>query len=436
MKKSNSVVEWTRKHESTAVNTFGLGIDPPNFTRGEGALLWTEDGRRFIDLVSGSAVSNLGHGNPGQKAAIQKELASGVLHTGTRLPAGSRAELYRELTAIFPSGLDAVHLMNSGSEAVETALKAAQYITGRRDVIAFYGGYHGRTLGSLSVTAMRQVRKPFLPLPSNVHFFPYPYPFRPPLPGSDGDTIGEHCLEYLRKALLNPASGVDEPCALIVEAIQGVGGVVVPPQGFLRGIREICNDFDIIMILDEIWTGFGRTGLWFAFQHDDVIPDMVALGKAMSGSLPLAGVVSSDRLLKSWPSGMHTSTFQGNPLACAAAVSNIRQIKEEKLLEYVQNTVEPMLKSALNDLVDLPSVGETRVIGALAGIEFVKKDGSADSNASKEVQRACMEQYVLAYSGGWYGNVVMLVPPFVITNDDLDQALNVIIEVIRALGPS
>jgi 4-aminobutyrate aminotransferase len=428
------IIELTRKHESAAVNTFGMGIDPPIFIKGQSASLWTEDGRRFIDLVSGSAVSNLGHGNSHQIEAIKAEMESGILHTGTRLPSKARAELYQELSRIFPEELDTIHLANSGSEAVEISLKIAQYVTGRTDIFSFYGGYHGRTVGSLSVTSTKRIRKPFLPLFNKVHFFPYPYVFRPPLPGCDGNNISDFCLEYLRQALLNPVSGIQDPCALIVEAVQGVSGVIIPPHGFLKGIREICNEFGILLIVDEIWNGFGRTGQWFAFQHENIVPDIVTFGKALSGSLPLAGAISKEQVLKSWPSGMHTSTFQGNPLACAAAMSNIRQIKEEKILKYVRDKIEPMIKERLDELGSIPGVGEIRVIGALAGIELVGENGQPNAKAAKKAQVRCMDKQVLVYSAGWYSNVIMLVPPLVITLNELDESLSKVISVIKSLS--
>ena len=434
-KHTDNIIDLTRSYETTAANTFRQMAKPPVFVKGSGASLWTDDGQRYIDLVCGSAVTALGHGDSVQTDAIKAQLETGVLHTGTRLPAPRRAELYGELARIFPDKIAAFQLANAGSEAVEVALKSAQYATGRRSVIAFYGGYHGRTMGALSVTATKRVREPFLPLDANVHFFPYPYPYRPPLPGSNRATIGEHCLEYLRNALINPVSGLDRPSAMIVEAIQGVAGVVVPPPGFLTGLREICQEFDILMIVDEIWNGFGRTGKWFGFDHDGIVPDLVTIGKAFSGSLPLSGVAGRSDILQRWPGGMHTSTFQGNPLACAAAVASIRRIRDDKLLSHAGEFIGPTLVRYLSPLQDLPHVGEVRVIGAIAGIELVDDDGQPAPELVNKAQNFCLDHGVLVYAGGWYDNVLMLVVPLVIDDDEMDQALSSVVQAITTIKP-
>ena len=320
-KHTDNIIDLTRNYETTAANTFRQMDKPPVFVKGSGASLWTDDGQRYIDLVCGSAVTALGHGDSVQTDAIKAQLDTGVLHTELVFQLLLGRNSWR-IGTYFPDKIAAFRSLML-AEAVEVALKSAQYATGRRSVIAFYGGYHGRTMGALSVTATKRVREPFLPLDANVHFFPYPYPYRPPLPGSNRATIGEHCLEYLRNALINPVSGLDRPSAMIVEAIQGVAGVVVPPPGFLTGLREICQEFDILMIVDEIWNGFGRTGKWFGFDHDGIVPDLVTIGKAFSDHFRQGWRVEAT--FSSAGRRMHTSTFQGNPLACAAAVASIRQ---------------------------------------------------------------------------------------------------------------
>lgn len=424
-------LDITRRHESTAVNTFALGIDPPVFVRGRGAALWTEDGRRYIDLVCGSATTGLGHGHPAHLAAIRAELDTGILHTGTRLPSPARARLYERLASVLPPELSAIHLANSGSEAVETALKVTQYARGGRRLIAFDGGYHGRTLGALAVTAARRVRLPFEPLPGEVDFAPYPTDI---CPGSAASA--EACLMWLQARVESVGSAADMPTAVIVEAVQGVSGVIVPPPEFLRGLRALCDRTGLLLVVDEIWNGFGRTGRMFAFEHSGILPDIVVMGKGLSGSLPLSAVAARPEILHDWPAGIHTSTFQGNPLACAAAVATIDVLLDEDLPARCRSVIEPALRSFLDRVAGQDGVADLRVIGAMAGIELVDAAERPDKVRVARLQRRCQDDGVLVYGGGRDGNVLMLVPPLVITHEDLELALDVVRNALRSEPPT
>ena len=419
----------TRARESTAVNTFSLVPEPPVVESAAGATLRDKAGREYIDMVCGSAVSNFGHGVAWQKEAVERVLQTGYLHTGTRLPSAFRAEFYSELAGILPAELDTFHLLNSGAESVETALKAAQYVTGRSGVVSFYGGYHGRTAGALAVTASKRARQGFDARPFDVQFFPYPYATRPPLPCASAESLGEACLYLLREAMRNPVSGVRAGC-LIVEAVQGVSGVVIPPAGFLRGIREICDEFDLLMIVDEIWNGFGRCGQWFAFERDGIVPDLVTFGKAASASFPLGGVAGRRALLAKWAPGAHTSTFQGNPVACAVAAENIRQCKARLLLDHCRNWVEPALRNLGERAAAIRGITEFRVIGAQLGLELTTTEGLPDTARLRAVQLAALQRGVLVYGGGWYGNVLILLPPLTITPDEFERATRGVLDAL------
>lgn len=416
----------TRQHESTAGNTFAEAGPAVEAVRGEGPWLVTQDGERWLDLTCGSATTALGHGNAAQAAAIAAAVAEGILHTGTRLGSRHRAALYEKLAALAPPGLSAVHLLNSGSEAVEAALKAAEFATGRHGFVAFQGGYHGRTLGALSVTASRKLRAPFLPPARPVAFMPYPYADRPPLPGSTAGSIAEDCVAVLRHALECPVSGLDLPAAVIVEAVQGVSGVVAPAPSFLRGLRALCDQHGIVLVADEVWTGFGRTGTWFAFEQAGVTPDLIVIGKGLSASLPLSGVIGRPELLQRWPAGLHTSTFQGNPIACAAAVATLDEISQRDLLAQVRGTLAPAMAAWAEGLHGMAGIGPSRVIGALAAVECVDASGAPDAARAGAVVAAARRRRVLAYRGGWYGNAVMLVPPLDITAADLATGLAIL----------
>jgi acetylornithine/succinyldiaminopimelate/putrescine aminotransferase len=389
----------TRSIESTAVNTFRLTPTPPLFVRGEGPFLFTEEGERYVDLVCGSATTLLGHGHPAQTQAISDALASGILHTGTRLPSPYRAALYERLLEILPPHLDAVHLANSGAEAIETCLKAAIFATGRRRFIAFEGGYHGRTLGALALTHSEKLRAPFEPWDRPwVDFAPYA--------STDAEAPG--ALAALEAILAS--SG---PCAaVVIEAIQGVSGVRGPSAAFLQGVAARAARHGALLIVDEIWSGLGRSGRWFAFEHADLRPDLVALGKGLSASLPLSAAVGRGDLLRCWPPGSHTSTFQGNPLACAAAEATLRTLRDERLVDRAASEIEPWMRTAFGHLDGV------RVVGAQMAIDLGSRE------RCMEVQRRALEdEQILVYGGGISGEALMILPPLNIWQDVLLDAL-------------
>lgn len=423
---AGEILAITRQRESAAANTFRTTNAPPVFTTGEGAWLVTADGERYLDLVCGSATSNLGHGHPAHRAAIARALDTGIIHTGTRLPSPFRAALYERLASILPAALDCFQLANSGAEAVEAALKVTQYATGRRRFLSFSGGYHGRTLGALSVTHGARIRDPFTTLDSIVDFLPYPCASDPVGPVRDA----EACLAALDSRLEELAGRGDLPAAAIVEAIQGVGGVLAAPRAFLTGLRDRCRDRGVALIADEIWSGFGRSARWFSFERSGIEPDLVVLGKALSGGLPLSAVAGSSDILKAWPPGMHTSTFQGNPLACAMAVATIDTIRHEGLLDRAAHVIEPLLRRKLAPLAGLRAVHDIRVAGAQAAVEFVRDDGGPDAGRVGRLQRACLEEHLLVYAGGWHGSALILVPPLVIDEADLGAALDRIVALV------
>jgi 4-aminobutyrate aminotransferase len=411
---SEATLRLTRAHESTAANTFRLVPDPPIFVRGDGAWLFTADGTRYLDLVCGSATSSLGHAHPAHMAALQEALATGILHTGTRLPSPFRAALYERLQAILPPGLTRVQLVNSGSEAVEAAIKAAQFATGRSRLVAFDGGYHGRTLGALSLTSGQRIRAPFHLLEASVDILPYPGP------GMSAD----QALVAAQSLMAERAASCDLPALVLIEAVQAVSGLVSPGAAFLRGLSDLCREHDIPLALDEIWNGIGRTGCWFGFDHAGIVPDIVIMGKALSGGLPLSAVAAGERFLGQWPAGMHTSTFQGNPLACAMAVATLDTITNDGLLGHVENVIARLMAAALQPLVGLPGIADVRIAGAQAAIQFRDPIGQHDPARAVGLQRALLDHHILAYGGGRAGECLMLVPPINLGAEALSEALS------------
>lgn len=388
-------ISQTRRTESTASNTFRLTDDPPLFTRGEGPFLFTQDGRCYIDLVCGSATTSLGHGHPAHHAAIEGVLRSGILHTGTRLPSAPRAALYQALQARLPPHLSAIHLANSGSEAIETAIKAAMHATKRQHFVAFEGGYHGRTLGALALTHAEHLRMPFEPWAVPwVSFAPY----------AATDAQAEAALQALTRLLEN-----SPPCAaLVIEAVQGVAGVIGPSPVFLAGVERLARAHGALLVVDEIWSGLGRSGSWFAFEFGELTPDLVVLGKGLSASLPLSAVAGRADVLQSWAPGTHTSTFQGNPAACAAAVATLDTLESEALVQRAQTVLAPMVQEAFGEYAGL------RVVGAQSALEL----GSAEAVA--DVHRRALESGLLVYGSG---ACLMLLPPLNIAASVFADAL-------------
>jgi 4-aminobutyrate aminotransferase len=414
----------TRAHESTAANTFRLVPDPPVFERGEGPWLITAGGTRYLDLVCGSATTSLGHAHPAHIAAAQQALATGILHTGTRLPSPFRAALYCRLQAILPPGLTRIQLVNSGAEAVEAAIKAAQFATGRSRLVAFEGGYHGRTLGALSLTSGQRIRAPFRLLDANISTLPYPGP----------DVTAEQALDAAATLFTSCAEAGDLPALVLVEAVQAVSGLIPAGQTFLQGLSELCRQHDIPLALDEIWNGIGRTGHWFGFAPSEITPDFVIMGKALSGGLPLSAVAAGERFLGAWPAGMHTSTFQGNPVACAMAVATLDTIRNQDLLTHVSHIIAPLLTSALMPLRSLPGVADVRIAGAQAAISFFDEAGQPEPARAKALQQTMLKEHVLVYGGGASGESLMLVPPINIGAETLSAALATLVSAVGGTG--
>lgn len=430
------LIELTRRHESTAANTFSVAEDPPLFVRGEGPFLFTESGEHFLDLVAGSAVTNLGHGLPAHRQAVERAMDRGIYHSGNRLVHVERAELYGELAAVLPTSLSRIHFVSVGTEAVETAIKAAQYHTKRRRIFAFEGGYHGRTVGSLSITHSESLHRIFSTLKDVVTFIPYPYRFRTDPPASDVDELAAFCLQTLSDRLVEAKAADDLPSSIILEAIQGTSGAVRPPAGFLSEVRALATAYDVLLIVDEIWTGFGRTGSWFAFQHDDVTPDLVCLSKGLTAGLPLAAVAGRDDILGAWPAGIHTSTFQGNPIACAMARATLAEMQEKQWVGHAAGPVADMFGQHLEALRDLPHIRDVRWIGAAAAIELMTGDGQPDPVTRRTIQDRCLDERLLVYGGGRQKNTIMLLPPINIEPDILGDGLGKLTRIISDIEPA
>lgn len=404
---------------------------PITIARGEGAYIESTEGKRYLDFTSGLAVLNIGHSHPRVLDAVRGQLESfvhtgGVYYNETTLTAAER------LLSVVPPGLDMLFFSNSGAEAVEGALKLARYATGRQGIISFTGAFHGRTMGAVSVTASSaKYRNRYHPLLPSVYQVPYPYCFRCPF-GCRPDTCDLRCLEYLRgtmKCLIYP----EEVAAIIIEPVLGEGGYHPAPLPFLQGLRKLCDEHGILLLFDEVQSGVGRCGSWFAAGHYNVTPDIMAVAKGVASGFPLSAVLSTKKIMQQWSPGAHGTTFGGNPVSCAAAIATVQVIEEEGLLA---KTAEMSLKTVarLRELAGrYPAVGDVRGFGFMIGIEFVTESGAPDWAACRKVLEFSLGEGVILIGCGLERNIIRFIPPLIATESEIGKALDVLEEGVRRL---
>ncbi|HEV2737123.1 MAG TPA: aspartate aminotransferase family protein [Candidatus Elarobacter sp.] len=373
-----------------------------------GALVTDADGNRYLDLTSAFGVSAAGHTNPRVASAVADQ-AHRLMHgMGDVHPTELRTRLLARLAKLAPGDLRKTYLATSGAEAVEFALKTALLATGKPRVLAYHGAYHGLSLGALEVAGIDKFRAPFAPLvPGRATFLPFP--------GADASVDG--AIDAARTALgHDPDIG-----AVILEAVQGRGGVIVPPHGFLRALRALCDERGLLLILDEIYTGFGRTGTMFACEHEGVVPDLLCVGKALGGGVPLSATIGTPRAMDAWPvsagEAIHTSTFLGNPLACAAALANLDELERLDVIGLVRAR-EAALGARLRALSSRASVRDVRGVGFLWAVEFAHA-----AFANRVVVRGLARGVILLQSGAT-GTSITIAPPLTIGDAQLARALD------------
>ena len=393
-----------------------------------GAHLYTVDGRDVLDFGAGIGVTNLGHLHPAVVRAVHEQVDR-LWHTSVTTINPRLIDAAGALVTITPEGLDQVFLNNSGAEAVESAIKLARRATGRTEIIAFTGAFHGRTYGALTLTASkakyRERMGPFLP---GVHHVRYPHCLHhcdhapgQPCPIARGDEI-----EHLFRTIVPP----DSVAAIIVEPLQGEGGFVVPPPDFLPALRRICDEHGILLICDEVQSGFGRTGRFFCVEHTGVRPDIMCVAKAFGNGLPIAGIVAGHRVMSSWHPGEHGTTFGGNAVACAAAVAVIETMKAEKVPERAARLGRHVVERLSGWVSEFPVVADVRGLGLMIGIEFMN-DGMPAGEIAGAIQRRCVEQDLLVLTCGIDDNVIRLLPPLTIGEDELDRGLTILEQSLR-----
>ena len=387
-----------------------------------GSYLYDIHGNTYLDFTCGIGVTNTGHCHPRVVDAISKQAGS-IIHAQANIVIHKpMLELVGELKTVVNPVIDGFFFTNSGAEAVEGAIKLARHATGRPNIIVFQGSFHGRTIGTMSLTTSKTVyRAGYQPLMSGVFVAPYPYSYRY---GWSDDQTTEWCLNELEFLFLSQTAP-QETAGILIEPVLGEGGYVVPSRGFLSDLREICDRYGIMLIIDEIQSGFGRTGKWFAQEHFDVTPDIMTVAKGIASGLPLSGVFSRLELMRKWQTGTHGGTYGGNAVACAAAVATIQAIREEKMIENAQIRGTQLINHLRKLQLEYPIIGDVRGLGLMIGVEFRSVDRKPDKATTKAVVQACFDKKLLLLTCGTYDNVVRWIPPLNVTEQQIDDAIDI-----------
>jgi 4-aminobutyrate aminotransferase len=390
-------------------------------SHGKGCYLYDQNGEEYLDLTTGIGVTNTGHCHPRVVKAIQEQAAKLIHGQANIVIHPPLLDMVGELRQFVPKELDGYFFSNSGAEAVEGAMKLAKMATGRTNVIVFQGSFHGRTVGTMSLTTSKTVyRARYQPLMPGVFVAPYPYAFRY---GWDEEETSRWCLEEL-KLLLISQTAPEETAAILIEPVLGEGGYVVPPKSFLKGLREIADEHGILLVCDEIQSGFGRTGRWFAFEHFDITPDIITVAKGLASGMPLSGVIAPMSLMEKWTPGTHGGTYGGNAVAAAAAAETIRVIREEGLLENAKARGEQLMTGLRHLQEDYPVIADVRGLGLMVGTEMRDSDGKPDKPTAKAIVKACFDEKMILLTCGPWDNTVRWIPPLIITQEQIAEGLD------------
>ncbi len=427
------------RYESPGVSSLGAGHVPIVWRRARGANVEDIDGNVYIDLTAGFGVAGVGHGSGSVVRAIRRQSGTLVHGLGDVHPNAPRLALARRLAKLAPGPDNKVMFCSSGAEAVELAMKTATLYTGKHGFIAFEGGFHGQTYGALSVTSRDRFRQPFAPqLNQHVARVPYAYCYRCPL-GLEYPGCEVACLEPVEQALSSPPASVGPIAAVVVEPVQGREGTVTPPPEYLPRLKGLCAKAGALLIVDELLTGLGRTGSWFGVDHQGIAPDILCVGKAMGGGLPIAACVARAEVMDAWRhqdhEAPHSSTFMGNPVTSAAALAAIDEIEERDLPTRARILGTILLKRCMELGERHRLVGDVRGVGLMVGIELVGDRDSREPAGTEagEVVRHCLEAGVILLAGGPSGNVLSLTPPLTITRRQIDHALDVVDTALAAV---
>jgi 4-aminobutyrate aminotransferase len=415
-------------YDEYMITSMVAGIEPIIVERAAGCEITGQDGNSYLDCFSGIAVTNAGHGHPKVVAAAKAQMDK-LVHCCTYVYYNPRAgELARRLAEITPGPLQKSFLGNSGAEAVEGALRLAKQFTKRKEIVALTMGFHGRTVGTLSVSGNRRVKKGTGPYLSGVAFAPAPYcyrcPFKSTYPG-----CGLACAEHLEQVLRYQTSG--DVAAFLAESVLGEGGIIVPPAGYLTATAKIARDDGALYVADEVQCGFGRTGRMFACEHEGVVPDILCMAKGIADGFPLSAFTTRPEIADAFTPGGHLSTFGGNPVSCAAALANIDVMFDEDLPGNAARRGEQLMRRLRQFQDQCALIGEVRGRGLMIGLELVSDAQKTPAvEAANLVRERCRERGLLVGIGGVYGNVIRLQPPLVLSEVEACRAADILEQVL------
>jgi 4-aminobutyrate aminotransferase len=400
--------------------------------RGEGAMIQDVDGNRFLDFSAGIAVVSTGHCHPQVVEAIQRQAAQLIHMSGTDFYYENMVDLAEKLAMLAPGDVPRrVYFGNSGTEAIEAAIKLARYHTGRGRFIAFFGSFHGRTMGSLALTASKTVQqKNFFPVMQGVHHVPYANCYRCAY-GKTPDSCAVECVKVIEDQLFRHTVPAEEVAAIFVEPVQGEGGYVVPPKKFFDELHRIADKYEILIAADEVQCGMGRTGKMFASEHFDLVPDIIAVAKGIASGMPLSAMVARAGVMN-WTPGAHASTFGGNPVCISASLATI-ELLERELVANAEH-VGAYMKARLDEFPKkFPTVGDVRGLGLMIGIEMVRDQATKERapDLRDQIVQMCFERGLLLLGAG--PNTIRLSPPLVITKDQADHAVETLGTCLAAL---
>ena len=436
---------WTLLNRQKEIDSSAVAYPediPIAFEEGKGATVRDVDGNTYIDMFAGIGVLNVGHANPYVLDAVHEQ-ADKLVHT-IDFPTEARIEMIEKLNEIAPPGLKDQNRVvfggPTGSDAVEAAIKLAKYNTGGDGLIAFRGAYHGATSGAMALTSNKKFKDDYTPLIPDVIHAKFPYPYRNREASGDAVSVcprGNDCcksfscaqaLREVKEIIEDPYGGLANPAGIFVEPIQGESGVIVPPKGFLRGLREIADANEIPLMFDEIQSGFGRTGRWWASEWYEVSPDIMTTAKALGGTgFPLSATIYHEDL-DTWDSGGHAGTYRGHVVAMRAGSRAIDYIQEHDLLQHTRSLGQHMRSRLRGESAGNPHVAEVRGKGLFIGVEFVDEDGNPDGAAVDTLQDHCYKNGVLVWKAGRHDSILRLLPPLVITKNLADKALDVVMD--------
>ncbi|MEZ4733445.1 MAG: aminotransferase class III-fold pyridoxal phosphate-dependent enzyme [Caldilineaceae bacterium] len=390
--------------------------------RGEGCYIYTTTGEQYLDFTSGIGVTNTGHAHPQVVKAIQEQAAK-IMHAQVNCYLHEPLiRLSHALNGVTPAHLDTFFFANSGAEATEAAVKLARHATKRSNIIVFQGSFHGRTAQTMAMTTSKTVyRVNYQPLPGGVFVAPFPYAYRYKMSEEAVTAWALREVEHLLHTQTAPA----ETAALVIEPVLGEGGYIPAPPAFLQGLRRICDQHGILLVIDEVQSGFGRTGRFFAHEYADVKADIMIMAKGLGSGFPISGIAAPHDLMNQWQTGSHGGTYGGNAMGCAAAATTIQVLKEEKLVENAAARGQQLLDGLAEIQSRFPVLGDVRGLGLMVGCEFVDpQTGEPEAAITKAVMGHMLnESKVLMLSCGTYSNVIRWIPPLVVSEAQVDAGL-------------